>query len=91
MMQVSEKNLLKENADINKHNQTIHGSSQGKQTSEYVFVEDKDISVSFVDSEELPKNLCSICLFSFKLKDELKEHLQKHTERKKLPSILKKC
>lgn len=36
------------------------------------------------------QNLCLICLLSFKTENDLKEHLQKHSTVKTLPSILKK-
>ena len=35
------------------------------------------------------ENLCTVCLLSFKADTELKQHISKHSEAKKISSILK--
>ena len=48
---------------------------------------DKEICV---DSHDLPKHLCNVCLLSFQTEDILKQHVSEHEENIKSPSILKK-
>ena len=52
-------------------------------------MEEETFDDSFQGSKCLTKHLCHICLLSFTIKDELKQHVQKHTDVRP-PSILKK-
>ena len=51
----------------------------------------KDVSSneSLDEKCEHPKNLCSVCLVSFKRKNELKQHISKYRAKKHITSILK--
>ena len=44
----------------------------------------------FEDYDDLPKQLCTVCLLSFKTEDDLTEHMTKHIENTRHPSILNK-
>ena len=61
--------------------------------TEGIFLNDQvssdEKNVETDQSTEVFKNLCLVCLLSFKTEKELNEHTSKHSEGKTLPSILK--
>ena len=77
--------------DIEDHNNLHSDSKEVLKKHPCMDTSNEDIiDDSFPVSEYSTKHLCHICLLSFSVEDELKQHAEKHTKETKPRSILKR-
>ena len=97
-------NSLERSQDLKKHLLTAECDHQEKidsdscesnlsqSVSDANYEENADESIEYSEgSEESIKHLCKVCLLSFNTEQNLKHHMEKHIDKRRPSSILKKC
>ena len=92
-------NIFNRVCDLKMHQENVHrinkeNTEEFQESNDVLMTEDDSISSKDSKSDDVEsidrcvQNLCYICLLSFNTEHNLKEHIQKHSTVKVLPSIL---